>query len=155
MPQRNGYKSHRGRSGVARKVQFGGPSGTNGIQPSVLVDIDQKQLNDYLVANQSKIDNQLINLPFHGTDLAILALSQSAKFTIYLSDFYYRDGSTNIIPYSTALPNPNYKENIADLAAYFRTTPTNIITSLNREIGTVAGNPSFYCCRKNEKLEHK
>ena len=148
MPQRNGYKSHRGRSGVARKVQFGGPSGTNGIQPSVLVDIDQKQLNDYLVANQAKIDNQLINLPGHGTDIAILALNQSAKFTIYLSDFYYRDGSSNIIPYATTLPNPYYKENIADLAAYFRTTPTNIITSLNRELGTVAGNPSFTAAGK-------
>jgi hypothetical protein len=37
MPQRNGYKSHRGRSGVARKVQFGGPSGTDGIMPGVNV----------------------------------------------------------------------------------------------------------------------
>jgi len=33
MPQRNGYKSHRGRSGVARRVMTGGPSGTNGIMP--------------------------------------------------------------------------------------------------------------------------
>ena len=31
MPQRNGYKSHRGRSGTARKAQFGGASPTNGI----------------------------------------------------------------------------------------------------------------------------
>ena len=37
MPQRNGYRSQRGRSAVARKVQFGGPSGTNGIMPSVMV----------------------------------------------------------------------------------------------------------------------
>jgi len=37
MPQRNGYKSHRGRSGTARRVQFGGASGTNGIMPSVYV----------------------------------------------------------------------------------------------------------------------
>ena len=31
------YKSHRGRSGTARRVQFGGASGTNGIMPSVYV----------------------------------------------------------------------------------------------------------------------
>ena len=37
MPQRNGYKSHRGRSAVARRTEFGGASGTNGIMPSVLV----------------------------------------------------------------------------------------------------------------------
>jgi len=37
MPQRNGYRSQRGRSAVARKVQFGGASGTNGIMPSVMV----------------------------------------------------------------------------------------------------------------------
>ena len=37
MPQRNGYKSHRGRSAVARRTEFGGVSGTNGIMPSVLV----------------------------------------------------------------------------------------------------------------------
>jgi hypothetical protein len=37
MPQRNGYKSHRGRSGTARKVQFGGASGTNGIMPGINV----------------------------------------------------------------------------------------------------------------------
>ena len=37
MPQRNGYKSHRGRSAVARRTEFGGPSGTNGIMPSVYV----------------------------------------------------------------------------------------------------------------------
>jgi len=37
MPQRNGYKSHRGRSAIARKTEFGGASGTNGIMPSLLV----------------------------------------------------------------------------------------------------------------------
>lgn len=37
MPQRNGYKSHRGRSAVARRTEFGGPSGTNGIMSSVYV----------------------------------------------------------------------------------------------------------------------
>ena len=37
MPQRNGYKSHRGRSAIARRTQFGGASGTNGIMPSVYV----------------------------------------------------------------------------------------------------------------------
>jgi hypothetical protein len=37
MPQRNGYKSHRGRSGTARKAQFGGASGTNGMMPGVYV----------------------------------------------------------------------------------------------------------------------
>ena len=36
MP-RNEYKSHRGRSAVARKTEFGGVSGTNGIMPSVYV----------------------------------------------------------------------------------------------------------------------
>lgn len=36
MP-RNEYKSHRGRSAVARKTEFGGVSGTNGIMPSVFV----------------------------------------------------------------------------------------------------------------------
>ena len=34
---RNGYRSQRGRSGIARKVRFGGPSGTNGIMPGVYV----------------------------------------------------------------------------------------------------------------------
>ena len=34
---RNGYKSHRGRAAFARRVQFGGPSGTNGIMPGVNV----------------------------------------------------------------------------------------------------------------------
>ena len=37
MPQRNGYRSSRGRSAIARRTTFGGPSGTNGIMPSVLV----------------------------------------------------------------------------------------------------------------------
>ncbi len=37
MPQRNGYKSHRGRSALARKTEFGGASGTNGIMPAVYV----------------------------------------------------------------------------------------------------------------------
>jgi hypothetical protein len=37
MPQRNGYKGGRGRSAIARRVMSGGPSGTNGIMPSVLV----------------------------------------------------------------------------------------------------------------------
>ena len=37
MPQRNGYRSQRGRSAVARKVRFGGPSGTDGIMPGILV----------------------------------------------------------------------------------------------------------------------
>ena len=37
MPQRNGYRSQRGRSAVARRVQFGGPSSTNGIMPAVFV----------------------------------------------------------------------------------------------------------------------
>jgi hypothetical protein len=37
MPQRNGYRSQRGRSAVARKTMFGGASGTNGIMPSVTV----------------------------------------------------------------------------------------------------------------------
>ena len=37
MPQRNGYRSQRGRSSVARRAQFGGPSGTNGIMPAVYV----------------------------------------------------------------------------------------------------------------------
>jgi len=37
MPQRNGYKSHRGRSAVARRTEFGGASGTNGIMPVVYV----------------------------------------------------------------------------------------------------------------------
>lgn len=36
MP-RNEYKSHRGRSAVARKTEFGGASGTNGIMPSIYV----------------------------------------------------------------------------------------------------------------------
>lgn len=37
MPQKNGYKSHRGRSAIARKTEFGGASGTNGIMPGVMV----------------------------------------------------------------------------------------------------------------------
>ena len=37
MPQRNGYKSHRGRSALARRTEFGGASGTNGIMPAVYV----------------------------------------------------------------------------------------------------------------------
>ena len=37
MPQRDGYKSHRGRSAVARRTEFGGASGTNGIMPAVYV----------------------------------------------------------------------------------------------------------------------
>ena len=49
MPQRNGYKSHHGRSGVARKVQFGGPSGTDGIMPNVVVQFDSKQVNEFSV----------------------------------------------------------------------------------------------------------
>ena len=36
MP-RNGYRSHRGRSAIARRTEFGGASGTNGIMPSVWV----------------------------------------------------------------------------------------------------------------------
>ena len=36
MP-RNGYRSHRGRSAIARRTEFGGASGTNGIMPSVVV----------------------------------------------------------------------------------------------------------------------
>ena len=37
MPQKNGYKSHRGRSAIARRTEFGGASGTNGIMPGVYV----------------------------------------------------------------------------------------------------------------------
>ena len=37
MPPKNGYKSHRGRSAIARRSEFGGASGTNGIMPSVYV----------------------------------------------------------------------------------------------------------------------
>lgn len=37
MPQRNGYKSHRGRAAIARRTEFGGASGTNGIMPGVMV----------------------------------------------------------------------------------------------------------------------
>ena len=37
MPQKNGYKSHRGRSAVARKTEFGGASGTDGIMSSKMV----------------------------------------------------------------------------------------------------------------------
>lgn len=37
MPQRNGYRSSRGRSAVARRVAFGGASSTNGIMPAVFV----------------------------------------------------------------------------------------------------------------------
>ena len=37
MPQRNGYKSHRGRSAVARKAQFSGPGKVDGLLPQVYV----------------------------------------------------------------------------------------------------------------------
>ena len=37
MPERNGSRSTRGRSAVARRTTFGGPSGTNGIMPGVMV----------------------------------------------------------------------------------------------------------------------
>jgi len=37
MPQRNGMRSSRGRSAIARKAQFSGPGQTDGMQPSVLV----------------------------------------------------------------------------------------------------------------------
>jgi hypothetical protein len=44
MPQRNGYRSSRGRSAIARRAMFGGPSGTNGIMPNVLVRTTTGQL---------------------------------------------------------------------------------------------------------------
>jgi hypothetical protein len=34
---RNGFRSQKGRSAIARKVRFGGASGTNGIMPRVYV----------------------------------------------------------------------------------------------------------------------
>ena len=37
MPQRNGPRSTRGRSAVARRVMFGGATPTNGIMPSIMV----------------------------------------------------------------------------------------------------------------------
>ena len=37
MPQRNGYRSSRGRSAVARKAMFSGVSPTAGMMPSLLV----------------------------------------------------------------------------------------------------------------------
>jgi len=37
MPQKNGPRSSRGRSSIARRVTFGGASPTNGIMPSVEV----------------------------------------------------------------------------------------------------------------------
>ena len=37
MPQRNGMRSNRGRSAFARRVMRGGPSGSNGFMPSVVV----------------------------------------------------------------------------------------------------------------------
>ena len=37
MPQRNGYRSSRGRSAVARKAMFSGVTPTAGMMPSVLV----------------------------------------------------------------------------------------------------------------------
>jgi len=37
MTQRNGYKSHKGRSAVARKAQFSGPGKVDALQPRVNV----------------------------------------------------------------------------------------------------------------------
>ena len=37
MVQRNGYKSHRGRSGIARKAQFSGPGKVDALQAKVNV----------------------------------------------------------------------------------------------------------------------
>jgi hypothetical protein len=37
MVQKNGYKSHRGRSGIARKAQFSGPGKVDALQPKVNV----------------------------------------------------------------------------------------------------------------------
>jgi hypothetical protein len=44
MTQRNGYKSHRGRSAVARKTQFSGPGKVDALQPHVNVNTHNGQI---------------------------------------------------------------------------------------------------------------
>lgn len=134
MPQRNGYKSHRGRSGVARKVQFGGPSGTDGIMPNVVVPFDSKQVNAFRQQASSTITL------YHGTgpiipDLSgdvVNNLTADAGFALYLSPTlpaYITDSGSSI-------PNPRYAHNIATYARYFKTTPNNVVNVISLGSGT-------------------
>lgn len=73
MPQRNGPRSTRGRSAVARRVKFGGPSPTNGIMPSVLV---------FPFGSKRPIRTSYFGGPIKGGAAPSVGLSQAAPYRI-------------------------------------------------------------------------
>lgn len=118
MPQRNGMRSQRGRSAVARKALFGGASPTNGMMPNVLVKLDDGQLSSYINSNIDEINNQASTLL--GGELGFNALTQQHKIAIYFSDVYYLSGagSPPSEP-SNIQSNPYYNSNISKLSQFF------------------------------------
>lgn len=118
MPQRNGMRSQRGRSAVARKALFGGASPTNGIMPNVLVKLDDGQLSSYINSNIDEINSQADNLVVP-TGNPALDLTQTQKIAIYFSDFYYLTGVGVVGNLSNLQTNPYYNSNISKLSQFF------------------------------------
>lgn len=117
MPQRNGMRSQRGRSAVARKAIFGGASPTNGMMPNVLVKLDDGQLSSYINSNIDEINNQAHALL--GIDPGFNSLTQQQKIAIYFSDFYYKSGAGTPPTPSNIQSNPYYNSNISKLSQFF------------------------------------
>lgn len=117
MPQRNGYKSHNGRSGTARKALFGGASPTNGMMPSVFVKLDDGQLSSYINSNIDEINSQASTLL--GLDSGFLNLTQTQKIAIYFSNVYYKSGNGSVGNLSNLQTNPYYNSNISKLSQFF------------------------------------
>ena len=118
MPQRNGMRSQRGRSAVARKALFGGASPTNGMMPNVLVKLDDGQLSSYINSNIDEINNQAFALL--GVDTGFGSLTQQQKIAIYFSDFYYKSGvGSPPDDLSNIQFNPYYNSNISKLSQFF------------------------------------
>ena len=119
MPQRNGMRSQRGRSAIARKALFGGASPTNGMMPNVLVKLDDGQLSSYINSNIDEINNQASDL-LQG-DTGFNALTQTQKIAIYFSNVYYKSG-VGAPPgsyLSNIAFNPYYNSNISKLSQFF------------------------------------
>jgi hypothetical protein len=120
MPQRNGMRSQRGRSAVARKAIFGGASPTNGMMPNVLVKLDDGQLSSYINSNIDEINSQADALVDPTGIPAPLLLTQTQKIAIYFSNVYYKSGVGGFPSFDSNIQdNPYYNSNISKLSQFF------------------------------------
>lgn len=120
MPQRNGMRSQRGRSAVARKALFGGASPTNGMMPNVLVKLDDGQLSSYINSNIDEINSQADALVDPTGIPAPLLLTQTQKIAIYFSNVYYKSGVGGFPSFDSNIQdNPYYNSNISKLSQFF------------------------------------